>query len=168
MKKILLLLISLFTLTVSADIPEPIRNATDSLYSDITGGISTMYSDLKSGANTLYPEVRNAVSAMANGLGIAAEHVYLVLVKKYFVLGITECVLCLFGLLLFGLGIYIYIKTVSSMTNITYKIVVPLCFLIASSIILTNINYEMLFMGLINPECGAIEHIINITKSFIK
>ena len=66
------------------------RAAIDTVYHDGKAAVQTVYSDMKSGTSSLYPDVKKAVVSIANSLGVAAEHVYTVLVKKYIVLGVKE------------------------------------------------------------------------------
>ena len=62
----------------------------DSVYHDGKAVVSTVYQDAKAGATTIYPDVKAAVVSIGKAIGVAAEHVYGVLVKKYFVLGVKE------------------------------------------------------------------------------
>ena len=103
MKKNLILFVMLFAFTcVSyAGVGDVLTNSVDSvyhdgkavadtLYHDGKAVVSTVYNDAKAGASSIYPDVKSAIVSIGKAIGVAAEHVYGVLVKKYFVLGIKD------------------------------------------------------------------------------
>ena len=69
----------------------------DTVYHDVKGAVSTLYSDGKEVIGTLYPEVKSAIVSIAKAIGVAAEHVYTVLVKNYVVVGVKWLILFLIG-----------------------------------------------------------------------
>jgi len=56
------------------------RNVVDTLYQDTKSSIQTVYGDIKS--SNIYPDIKTAISTIAKSIGVAAEHVYSILVKK--------------------------------------------------------------------------------------
>lgn len=144
------------------------RAAVDSIYHDGKSAISTLYKDGKNGFTYLYPDIKSAIMSIAHAIGVAAEHVYTVLVKKYFVMGIKELVICIAGLLLFFFGLYEWKKTIPIGTPITYRVIVPLSIFIAGFVTLWSVDYDKMLMGLFNPEYGAINYILEYTKEITK
>ena len=119
MKKFLILFVMLFAFTcVSyAGVGDVLTNSVDSvyhdgkavadtLYHDGKAVVSTVYQDAKSGAVSIYPDVKSAVVSIGKAIGVAAEHVYGVLVKKYFVIGVKECCIMIGGFILFFIGLW--------------------------------------------------------------
>ena len=125
----------------------------------------TLYSDSKEVIGTLYPEVKSAVVSIAKAIGVAAEHVYVVLVKNYVVIGVKWLILFIIGagLVVFG-GVVLY----KSKSPITYKSAILLLMIIFGTIVLFKIDYDSMLMGLINPEYGAINYILEVSKDLIK
>ena len=66
------------------------KNLVDTVYQDTKAGVKTIYSDLKSGTETIFPSVKEAIGSIAKSIGVAAEHVYGILVKKYIVIAAKE------------------------------------------------------------------------------
>ena len=56
------------------------------VYRDGVEAVSTVYQDSKDVINNIAPEVKQALIDIAKALGVAVEHVYIVLVKKFVVL----------------------------------------------------------------------------------
>ena len=137
----------------------------DSVYHDVKGAVSTLYSDGKEVIGTLYPEVKSAIMSIAKAIGVAAEHVYTVLVKNYVVIGIKWLILFLIGtgLVVFG-GVILY----KSKSPITYRSAILLLMIVFGTIVLFKIDYDSMLMGLINPEYGAINYILEVSKDLIK
>ena len=184
MKKILILFAMLFAfsvVTVYAADPivsagKVLVNATDSVYHDgktmvdsvYHDGkeiVKTVYGDAKEGAVSIYPDVRKAVVAIGKAIGIAAEHVYSVLVKKYFVLGIKQAVICLIGFIAFIIGLVMWKKATPQGQPITYRIIAPIFLIVVGLVTICNVNYDEMLMGIINPEYGAINYILEYSKN---
>ena len=171
MKKIAFLMIALMLPTVAFATPQKkefgqeTMKSIDTVYHDIKGAVETVYSDGKEVISTLYPEVKNAVVSIAKAIGVAAEHVYTVLVKNYVVIGVKWLILFLIGagLVIFG-GIVLY----RSKSPITYRSAILLLMVVFGTIILFKIDYDSMLMGLINPEYGAINYILEVSKDLIK
>ena len=170
MKKIALLMmaIMLSSATFAAqkkELGQETMKSIDTVYHDVKGAVSTLYSDSKEVIGTLYPEVKSAVVSIAKAIGVAAEHVYTVLVKNYVVIGVKWLILFLIGagLVAFG-GIVLY----KSKSPITYKSAILLLMIIFGTIVLFKIDYDSMLMGLINPEYGAINYILEVSKDLIK
>ena len=52
--------------------------------------------------------------------------------------------------------------------SITYAVVVPAILMIIGICTVFNVDYDAMLMGLINPEYGAINYILEYTKGIIK
>ena len=189
MKKILVIFAMMFAFTMcftsvaEAQVAEKVANvavntvdsvyhdgkaAVDSLYHDGKAIVGTVYQDAKNGFSNLYPDIKSAVMSIGHAIGVAAEHVYTVLVKKYFVLGVKQLGICLVGLIIFIWGIIAWKKTTPVGQPITYRVIVPLIMIVTGIVTLTNVNYDEMLMGLINPEYGAINYILEYTKELAK
>lgn len=144
------------------------RAAVDTLYHDGKTVVSTVYGDIKEGATGIYPDVKAAVVSIGKAIGVAAEHVYGVLVKKYFVMGVKRAGICLIGIIAMIIGFIGWKRATPVGQPITYRVIVPLVFMITGLITMCNVNYDDMLMGLINPEYGAINYILEYTKDLVK
>lgn len=144
----------------------PLTNAVDSLHTDVKEVVSTVYSDGKNALSTIYPDVKSAIVSIGKAIGVAAEHVYGVLVKKYFVLGLKEAGICLIGITIFILGLFQWNKVTKNQA-VTYRIVLPFVLMLIGLITIVRVDYDAMLMGLINPEYGAINYILEYTKEII-
>lgn len=144
------------------------KSAVDSLYKDGKAVVGTVYQDAKDGFNNLYPDIKSAIMSIGHAIGVAAEHVYTVLVKKYFVLGIKQACIFLFGLVMFVWGVFSWKKATPVGQPITYRVIVPSILILFGFLTIYNVNYDEMLMGLINPEYGAINYILDYTKELTK
>ena len=140
----------------------------DTIHGDLKGTVTTVYNDGKELLTNLYPDVKNAIIAIGKAIGVAAEHVYEVLVKKYVVEGIKYLFIFVIGLILLIIGSVAINKHIKAGKPITYALVLPTISLVASICIFFNIDYNAMLMGLINPEWGAINYILEYSKEIIK
>lgn len=166
MKKFITFMVLTFMFCVVSFGENALTNAVDSLHTDAKEIVSTVYSDGKSALSSIYPDVKSAVVSIGKAIGVAAEHVYVVLVKKYFVLGVKEAGICLLGFILFMLGIFNWNKATKNQA-LSYRIVLPFMFVLIGLMIMLNVDYDTMLMGLINPEYGAINYILDYTKDVI-
>ena len=144
------------------------RAVIDTVYHDGKQAIQTVYGDMKAGTSSLYPDVKQAVISIANGIGVAAEHVYMVLVKKYVVLGVKELGIFIGAIVLLLLGYFGWNKKTKGDVPITYKLIPQALFIFVGLVMLANVNYDDMLMGLINPEYGAINYILDFSKGLVK
>lgn len=173
MKKIFFIIIMcLATITGYANnftsiIANDSKSAMSTLYNDGKEVVSTVYNDGKSVISDLYPDVKSAIVSIAQGIGVAAEHVYTVLVKKYIVIGVKEALILLIGIFFFIFGFVSIYKYIKNNQYITWKVIpmIILCFL--GFLVAYNVNYDDLLMGLINPEFGAINYILEYAKNLV-
>lgn len=172
MKKIYYLLLALFVLTpqLSAAPKELIKEQVtfSKVYEDGVTAISTVYNDGKTAVSELAPEIKTAIIAIAQSLGVAVEHVYTVLVKKFVVDGVTQLIPFLIGFILLVLGWIKLDKYIKQTPAINWHILYPAILLIVGIVCLTTVNYQTMFMGLINPEYGAINYILEYSKTFLQ
>lgn len=141
--------------------------AVETLYNDGKEVVKTVYNDGKSAVSELYPDVKSAIVSIAEGIGVAAEHVYSVLVKSFVVKGVKELIIAVFALLIFGFGLYQFYKYVNNTKVINWKIIFPLLLCILGLFVGFKVNYDDLLMGLINPHFGAINYILEYAKDFV-
>ena len=144
------------------------KTAVDSLYHDGKAVVGTVYQDAKDGFTNLYPDIKSAIISIGHAIGVAAEHVYGVLVKKYFVLGVKQAGICLIGLISFIWGLIAWRRATPVGQPITYRVIMPLILIFTGIITMVNVDYDEMLMGLINPEYGAINYILEYTKELAK
>ena len=184
MKKIFWIFLMMFCVSVSiyaedTTFGEVLTQSTEKVYSDACAvidtvyhdgkqAIQTVYGDMKAGTSSLYPDVKQAVISIANGIGVAAEHVYMVLVKKYVVLGVKELGVFIGAIVLLLLGYFGWNKKTKGDVPITYKLIPQALFIFVGLVMLANVNYDDMLMGLINPEYGAINYILDFSKGLVK
>ena len=178
MKKIFIIFAMVFAFTVcfstisNAQVVEKVAsvavNTVDSVYHDGKAVVGAVYQDAKAGFNNLYPDIKSAIISIGHAIGVAAEHVYTVLVKKYFVLGVKQACIFLFGLVIFIWGVFAWRKVTPIGQPITYRVIVPCILIIFGALTMYNVNYDEMLMGLINPEYGAINYILDYTKELAK
>lgn len=137
------------------------------VYNDVTDATSTIYGDARDVVKTVYPEVRDAVVAIGRGIGVAAEHVYEVLVKKYVVEGVAGLVWILLGAAILIFGFCKINKAISNKEPLTWRIGMNVLYMLIGVAILANTNFNATLMGLINPEWGAINYILDYTRNLI-
>lgn len=167
MKKFIVFILMTFAICVLSFGANSFTNAVDSLHADAKEVVTTVYTDGKGALSAIYPDVKSAVMSIGKAIGVAAEHVYVVLVKKYFVLGIKEAGICLLGFVLFIFGIF-YWNKVTKNQMITYRVIVPSILMVVGLITMFNVDYDIMLMGLINPEYGAINYILEYAKDITK
>lgn len=136
----------------------------EAVYNDAKDLVTTVYGDLKGATSELYPDVKDAVSAIANGIGVATEYVWTVLVKQFVVKGIAHLLTLLLGLGLIITGLVLLFKFMKTNDIITWKIIPGLIFMIVGISVVVNVNYLEMLQGLINPAYGAIDYILNYVK----
>ena len=178
MKKIFIIFAMAFAFTMcfstisNAQVAEKVAsvavNTVDSVYHDGKAVVGTVYQDAKAGFNNLYPDIKSAIMSIGHAIGVAAEHVYTVLVKKYFVLGVKQACIFLFGLVMFIWGVFAWRKATPVGQPITFRVIVPCILIIFGALTMYNVNYDEMLMGLINPEYGAINYILEYTKELTK
>jgi len=143
------------------------KAAIDSLYHDGKTVVGTVYHDAKDGFTNLYPDIKKALKSIGGAIGVAAEHVYNILVKKYVVIGAKQLLFCILGIIVFILGIRSWKRNTPLGKPITYHTILPLVLIVGGIITVLNINYDDMLMGLINPEYGAINYILEYAKNII-
>ena len=178
MKKIFIIFAMVFAFTMcfstisNAQVVEKVAsvavNTVDSVYHDGKAVVGAVYQDAKAGFNNLYPDIKSAIISIGHAIGVAAEHVYTVLVKKYFVLGVKQACIFLFGLVIFIWGVFAWRKVTPIGQPITYRVIVPCILILFGALTMYNVNYDEMLMGIINPEYGAINYILEYTKEFTK
>lgn len=94
------------TLQTVSTFHDDVKGTITTMHDDVAIITSTLYEDGKDAATALYPDVKSAVIAIGKAIGVAAEHVYTVLVKKFMVDGIVQLLPFILGLLLIGIGWY--------------------------------------------------------------
>ena len=147
---------------------QDVRDIVSTTHDDVKDITTTLYGDGKDAVTALYPEVKSAVLAIAKAIGCAAEHVYTVLVKKFVVDAIVQLLPFLLGLILI---IIAWIKMSSYFKihdKIEWHILYPCTLLIAGIVALSCVDYNVMVMGLVNPEYGALNYILEYSKEMLK
>lgn len=135
------------------------------VYTDAKSAVTTIYGDMKEATSEIYPDVKNALSEIARGLGVGVEYTWTVLVKQYVVLSIAELLKFILFLSILIIGIIFTIKVVNNSKEINWKIIPTLGIVVTGIILITSINYVTILQGLINPDFGAINYILEFIKS---
>lgn len=135
------------------------------VYTDAKSAVTTIYGDMKDVTAEIYPDVKNAITEIARGLGVGAEYVWTVLVKQQVVLGITELIELLLILCLIIIGVVWLWKTIKKNESISW-VVLPGAFLILfGSFMFGNVDLTTIIQGLINPDFGAINYVLDFIKT---
>ena len=151
-----------------SSIHQDVKDIVSVTHEDLKSITSTLYGDGKDAVMSLYPDIRSAVVAIGQAIGVAAEHVYTVLVKKFVVDGIVQLLPFLLGLILIGIGWWKLSKYLKEHERIEWHILYPAILLIAGTISLSCVDYNTMVMGLVNPEYGALNYILEYSKEMIK
>lgn len=146
----------------------------------IKEGVTAVHQDIKEAVPTLYNDAKTVISQLAAAMKVGAEHVYYVLVKQQIVNSITHLI-CYIALLV---GIYFSFKALSAGTarirehnaaNTGYYsqrsiaddttgmigLILGILFSVAFVIAFFN-TIGQTVTGFVNPEYGAITHIIDL------
>lgn len=168
MKKILLAIICLFTISTSF---ASIDSTLVSVSNRITTGVKSL--DTSSVSNKIYDDITSSITALAKGLKVGAEHVYTVLVRQQVAYAITYLffgILSLTFLLLFFKGTKNKEEIWSSGSGDYWApTFVGVVRVLQGSIgFITLIYFIFCFSdmvsGFINPEYGAIKDIIDMVS----
>lgn len=179
MKKLFIIILSILVNLSVFSAEKSQKSAAATVHEDLVGSVSTLYNDSKEAVTTIYsdgktllgeayPEVKAALVMIAKSLGIAVEHVYMVLVKKYVVEGVAEAMFFVPGVLLVIIGLIRLRKYMVNNQPIKWGVLYPIGLLIVGFIFLGLVDYNKMLMGLINPEYGAINYILEYSKQMIK
>lgn len=180
MKKLInLILISLISMSVahaqstssktSNGVYTDVVNGIDTLFQTTKSAVTTVYEDSKDILPTVYSEVKGIVVTVAKALGVAAEHVYSVLVMQSVVYGVSELLIFVLGIITFIFSCITWRKYHKNYNGpITYKIIPSIILFILSIVIFYVVDYTEMLIGLINPEYGAISYILEYGSKLIK
>lgn len=175
MKKFLILFItailslsSVFAQEQVSNALETSTNAISTVYNDMKSGITTVYDDVSGVTGPIYQEVKSAVIAIATGIGVGVEHVYVIIVKKYVVDGISELIKLIALLIVLIVGIVYLIKYINKNTIIDWRIILPVTMIMFSLLIMPSIEFNEMLINLVNPEWNAIKYILDTAKEFVK
>lgn len=166
MKHIILICLLICTSTslfaTESSVYEDSKEAISTIYNDSKEGVATVYNDIKE----ICPDIKQIMSSIATNLGVATEHVYQVLVKKYIVEGVSYLIKFLFGVVLCILGVFKLFKLKSiedfGFTSIIY-IIISVCGVTITSIV----PFTTMLTCLINPEWEVINYILTYAKIFV-
>ena len=135
------------------------------VYTDAKSAVTTIYSDVKDVTAEIYPDVKSAITEIARGLGVGAEYVWTVLVKQYVVLGVAELLKFILFLILTIVGIILTVKVINSSKEINWKIFPTLLITLIGVFMTCGIDYVTILQGLINPDFGAINYVLDFIKT---
>jgi len=174
MKKFLIVLTLLFSQlavgqTVASVIDSTksvVSNAIDSTKTAVKKGIGIV--DTSSNFKMVYTDIKDGITALALGLRVGAEHVYMVLVKQQIVYAIVYLIVGLFALFLIVNWINGYKDTKQKwldgdMTGLGVIKTIQI-FIAGIMFIVFLFHIDSIVMGFVNPEYGAIQEIIDIVK----
>ena len=173
MKKFLIVLTLLFsqlavgqTVTSVIDSTKSVvSNAIDSTKTAVKKGIGIV--DTSSNFKMVYTDIKDGITALALGLRVGAEHVYMVLVKQQIVYAIVYLLVGLFALFLIVNWINGYKdKQKWYDDDITGLGIIKTIQIVIGGIMLVVFLFHIdsIVMGFVNPEYGAIQEIIDIVK----
>lgn len=176
MKKILILIICTIFSVVAFSKENKVVNGVETVYDDTKGTIETVYNDTKSVVTTIYgdmkdvaseiyPDIKNALSEIARGLGIGVEYTWTVLVKQYVVIAIAELIKLILILAVIICGIVWLWKVVKNNTAITWKVIPGALMLIIGLGMMREIDFIEIIQGLVNPDFGAINYVLQFIKT---
>lgn len=175
---IVLLMIATFSFGAAKDVTaksssvqtihNDVTNAISTIHNDVKDITTTLYGDSKDAVAALYPEVKSAVVSIAKAIGVAAEHVYGVLVKKFVVDGIVQLLPFILGLVLVIIGWIKLSKYIKEHDKIEWRILYPASLILFGIFALTAVDYDVLVMGLVNPEYGALNYILEYSKQMLQ
>lgn len=151
-----------------SSIHQDVKDIVSVTHDDLKSITSTLYGDGKDAITSLYPDIRSAVVAIGQAIGVAAEHVYTVLVKKFVVDGIVQLLPFLLGLFLIIIAWFKMSNYFKAHEKIEWHILYPTILLIAGIIALSCVDYNVMVMGLVNPEYGALNYILEYSKEMLK
>lgn len=135
------------------------------VYTDAKSAVTTIYGDMKEATSEIYPDVKSAITEIARGLGVGAEYVWTVLVKQYVVLGVAELLKLILFLILTIVGIILTVKVITSSKEINWKIFPTLLITLIGVFMTCGIDYVTILQGLINPDFGAINYVLDFIKT---
>jgi hypothetical protein len=151
-----------------ATVHQDVKDIVSVTHDDIKAITTTLYGDGKDAITSLYPDIRSAVVAIGQAIGVAAEHVYTVLVKKFVVDAIVQLLPFLLGLLLIGIAWFKMSGYFKAHEKIEWHILYPCTLLVAGIVALSCVDYNVMVMGLVNPEYGALNYILEYSKEMLK
>ena len=175
MKKFLIVLTLLFSQlavgqTVASVIDSTksvVSNAIDSTKTAVKKGVGIV--DTSSNFKMVYTDIKDGISALASGLRVGAEHVYMVLVKQQIVYAIVYLIVGLFALFLIVNWINGYKDTKQKWAEdegpTGLGVIKTIQMAIAGVMLgVFLFHIDTIIMGFVNPEYGAIQTIIDIVK----
>ena len=126
--------------------------------------------DTSSNFKHIYTDIKTGITALAQGLKVGVEHVYMVLVKQQIVYAIVYLIVELFALFFIVNWINGYKDTTQKWEdddNITGLGIIKLIQIVIGGIMLGVFLYHIdtIIMGFVNPEYGAIQQIISVVKT---
>jgi len=162
------------TKTIGTQIVETTGEIVDGTKTAIKTGVHQV--DTSSNFRQIYGDLKTGVSALAKGLGVAAEFVFTAIVRKHFAIAVSKVILFIlscFGLYFFSKNLNIVWDKQKQDIEVKNNIFVTLTNLILMClsvyVIFTTINnFSQISVGLISPESYAIDEVVNTTKELLK
>lgn len=182
MKRFLIIFALLFSQLSFAGVGQRVSSVIDSTKMVVSTVIDSTKASVKNGINvidtssnfkTVYTDIKDGISALASGLKVGAEHVYMVLVKQQIVYAIVYLIVGLIAMILIINWINGYKDTKQEWSddeNPTglglIKLIQIIVGIVLMGVFLAHI--DNIVTGFVNPEYGAIETIIDIVKDHSK
>jgi len=138
--------------------------------------VNNLGSGLNGTVNALGNAIGGAITAIAGKLGIAASHVYMVLVRQMIITGAMETII---GFILTLAGIIILAKTCKFIMHVMQRCeadkdyaeaseIIGCVFGIIAVIVFLGIGLPFLILGIpmvLNPEFAAMQWIVNVVHT---
>lgn len=165
MKKLIYLMLTVFMVNSVQAL------SVDSTITDIKQFTSTTINaiDTSSTFKQIYSDVKSSITGLASALKVTAEHVYGILVKQQIVNSIVYLLIFMFSILSFTICYKNWSKIEMNESGnpkeakpFVITIIFGLLGIILMCVFLKNI--DLMIMGFINPEYGAIMNIIHFVK----
>lgn len=117
----------------------------------------------------VYNDVKGALSGLANGLKVGAEHVYIVLVRQQVIQAYIYISIGIIGIILWVINIFMIRWFVKEKLDADdYGALVAIMFvlgILGTILFLVGLfNIDVIFTGFANPEYGAIHEILKVAK----
>lgn len=174
--KYLLSIIFLFVISfTNAQVLDSIASKTKQVVTTTKEAVkdSVAVVDTSSNFKLIYTDIKTGITALAQGLKVGIEHVYMVLVKQQivnsivylfiFILAIVSIIICYKQWGKIEVVIVNYSSDVKEVRPLVGAVTFGALGFILSLIFLVNI--DTMIMGFVNPEYGAIQEIISVVKT---
>lgn len=169
-KLILLSIIVIASITSKANVVKEVMDSTSKI---VKGAVQSAKEtakeiDTSSVTKQIYSDVKQAVGAIASGLKVGAEHVYIILVKQQIVYSVNWLLFIVLGMIFIFNWLKKYKSDEKWWTSYdpTFLGIMRVFQLIIGAVMLIFgiFHIDIIVTGFINPEYGAIKEIMDLIK----